>query len=594
MAIYKLRYGNEVRVIKNFFSERVATQRLVRDDSGAWFYRSEHSDIRVHAQDYAWLRDLANLEGFDCDDITLEVFTGCQNTRREVFNGIFTPRSVAFNHNRCLATMKPKTNDIYKCLYDTWEEEIDILAIPSQFTCKEQRTVYPYAGHDFMVEFTITDGQNFNNPTDPGYHTGNSIITVIDGNQYGIFWRFYRYVDCQAGSPEVFSESWLTTEDECAENGLTKVILETAFDGTPVPTNIDDFSASNFYTNTENIPTQPNTYFLSSIYANQFLFFIPPVNEVATFSNGRRLDKVLERLILDQCDGIESIRSELFRINPQDSTNICSDNGYSVDMYFRTIIYQITDVLFNDADQDATRGIMTLRGLLQDLWRLFRTAWRIEKDDQGNNVFRIEHESVFAEPVGNDLRNEASKYFATESIVDQLPIRQTFAALHQRSVDFVGKDIKYNGNCVGNETEVNQLSLFCTDYPYLRSNNDVEPPLDAFVMLQVYDVGIENYIGIHQGPLTGAFESNMAMSWSFLHNLFHKHEKPLRDFEMNGEPTTALSVLPTNRMTFNATSACDNSIEFEKLIQVSASKYMRVQSFSEKMKTCRATIEGDI
>lgn len=585
--------GTEYRI--KAYGELNLTKTLVRDDSGAWFYRNELSKFRVYKEGYELLKNVDDSIS-SCEEIELNVWQNCEvgEGMNLKYTGVLTARGCNYNYNKCYAEIESKVRDNYTCLYENWEKDINILEAANSRTCKEPDALYPFFGYQFSIEFHLGDNTGLTNPTGIGWDTANSTLFTGTEGTYKIWWRFFTVVDCLGGSPPPTPQPFMGVEDNCSLNGTAKWVLITDTDGTlPPPSlvSIDSFSFSD-YPDYDTVPTLPILIDLGSFYPGEVVIYVPNLNSIQDYSNGRRIDDVLE-LFTSSCTGVEQVKSDFFRINSTATSTIVSESNLNIDLYKNLLLYQITDILFADADVDATRAYTTFKQTLRDFNKLFRVFWRIHEVD-GLTTFQIEHESYWNEIQGQDKRSEAKGYRKVDSLRETFPRFETFSTVAQRNLDFVGMDIEYPGQCVGDEKKVNTVQTFVTDYPFLLAvEEDDYPNLDSFVLLQTSEFSGDLWIGGFEGALTGVTASNMAVSWSWLHKYFHKHERPTPTITLNGTTTQAESVSPSKSMSFRTALTCSNAIDPSERIQVMNEKFIRVTKIEEDLKQCRATIEGE-
>lgn len=595
MAIWKATYGGDERTLKVLGDQTVET-KLVKDDSGAWYYESELSSFRVSGEDFKFYADLAELENFSCQDIELDVYVNCGNNQRQyLYRGVFTASSIAFNYEQCTAEIKPKTRSIYKCLLDNWDEDQNILQAPNPVTIGEFDALYEFGTIQWTPEFIVTDGDPANDPTEPGYHPDR----VVSIGGYEIWYRYFYTVDCSAGVPPVVA-FWLTAIDNCGLNGTAKIVSDgnafNNFDDTPtVPYQFqntdfqvfgDVISATNF------VSLSPQRRIISNPVDGNFIVFAPSGESVNEYSNGRRLEDVINYLLEQSCGENISVKSDLFQFQSTEE-NVLSSQGLDKALYNGAVVFQTTDVIFADADEDATRGIMTLKDLLGELNNSMRVFWRLE--EEGDQLFlRIEHESFFAIQGSQDYKEEYKGWYKTESKNDEFPKRETYTALSQYSIDFVGMDVKYQGNCVGSEQKSNTSRLFIYDYPYLVSAYDVEPPLDSFVLVCTQNYQQGDFIQIGEGEISDNFIPNSYLSWSFLHRYLHKHERPVPNMNVNGENVTALSLAPNKTTLFKTCFSCNQLIDYYKDVEIRNGKYMRITNVIHDLRQNRLEVQGEL
>lgn len=540
--------GTEYREFPS--NQPTLTEKLVEDDTGAYYYEKEMSRLRYTKRTgevYAALKALED-SADRCEECTVEYYVASGGQWVKKYTGVFTMNKCRFILDKCEVSFEPEEQSNYRCVKRQWDVPHDIMQVTGAITTFRQQDQVEYGGYTWQYEFAITDGQNFNEPTDPGYEPGqNDIVVVYNGNQYGIYWRFVATLECEAGAIPTLPDYVDVLENNCGEDGTYKIVLIEATNGDPVPSSLLSVTSANFIATTGTTSPGGNAYIIDSgeLYSGEYLWFMPPFTEGTTYDNGRGLDDVLLYLAKKACSDIDQVVSNFFRINHQGDESLLP-----YPLYFQGMaIYQITDVIDPNATANATRGEMKLKDLLSDLRELFNVRWRIEMIG-GDLSLRIEHVSYFTTSGNETHIISGHREYEYDSL--DIPKRKVFSALFQRNTDFVGQDIVFTGGCVSEELEEKQLRLFTTDLNFVDQEPDAIAP-DGFFLMH-YDDDTVNWVKIEIGKLTGAQVANVALSWANLHHLCYRHDLEDAAVTINGESITPSSTVKQRKARIRITN----------------------------------------
>jgi hypothetical protein len=210
--------------------------------------------------------------------------------------------------------------------------------------------------------------------------------------------------------------------------------------------------------------------------------------------------------------------------------------------YENLILFQITDVKYPTADQQASRAIITMKKLLSDLNKMFDVWWFVNNDGE----LVIEHRTTFLEyPDMNDFTTSTKKFGTYSYNKDGLAGFKTYTTPAQSGIDFVGKQIEYSQPCTTSETESVNLELLCADVRYIIAYPDKTPD-DAIVIVACTT---DNFVITSNGLISNTPVTNAPLSWANLHYLFHRHNAYTLTGKLNGQTsfedeTTFLRTIP--------------------------------------------------
>ena len=298
--------------------------------------------------------------------------------------------------------------------------------------------------------------------------------------------------------------------------------------------------------------------------------------DVNELDNGRKLFFLLDSMHLDICrgDNYINIVSDFFQYNPENETSI-NYVTQETNLYSNLIIFQKSDVKRPNASGNAIRGESNFIELLETICEMFNCGYTIK-----DGVLRIEHISYFQSNLGLDLltpdnlRDHLSgtrKYNYDDT---ELPRYERFKFMDSGSADFVGLDIIYDSNCTNNKEENRKevnISEITTDVLLCLENPSSESEVvsdDGFVIIACDENN--NAISL-DGILENGQKVNNVLGWAYLHEKLFKHQRVLKNGNMNGSDVEFESVNPTIKQDkFSVVMKCDDIKNFEPLDQIKA------------------------
>lgn len=254
--------------------------------------------------------------------------------------------------------------------------------------------------------------------------------------------------------------------------------------------------------------------------------------------NGLLVYDVLSELIFRTL-GIREIKSDFFGWNPDDPNYTIGNS----DKLKRLVIFQKSDVIRRGSGTFAWNMPLTLKELLNNLCVHCNLEYRIDT----NNLFRIEHVSWWNRTVGLDVTQSKFDKFENKIdwafLTDEYYNQESFSNPDNSNLDFVGKPILYDNECVTNTEEgqtLEHISTFSTDVQFLSlldyTDDGVE--LDGIVMVAIDSNGV-----IQQDPpifQVGQTPNNV-LGWALLHDNFHRHKRLFINGNMNSQDVTFYS-----------------------------------------------------
>jgi hypothetical protein len=219
------------------------------------------------------------------------------------------------------------------------------------------------------------------------------------------------------------------------------------------------------------------------------------------------------------------------------------------------LLAQKTDITGYNSSEPASKGMLSLKTLTDELRKMFRCYWFL--DSAGK--FRIEHESYFSAQGtfsllrpqwANAVRN-TRKYEYNKTA---MPRYQKLTFAEAFNDDFVAGDIEYTSDCVnkqeGQDTVEETVSTFTTDLKGLiiaAGNNK-----SGFVMLTHAAGKVLDEVG----DVTGELIPNGHLSAANLVKTYHRHNRVIIAGKVNGKNTVFASVLKSRKQVKLTVPAC--------------------------------------
>lgn len=500
------------------------TQDLVDDDTGAYYYRGKIGSLEFAKDDFSLLKTI--FEDSSCVEATITITRVCTSETKTIYSGIFSPVDIDIDYHKCRATLRTEPDDIYRCIYQNWEQDYDIL---NQATTIIDVTIQQVVD---TAEFLVTT------TTPPMGQLWTFIDTVtINSTDYHVYGRIVAVTDCDGGNPVEPFGTWQLVEDNCAIDSTAKY-------ATAIP------DTSLYTVNYGATPPAGSIVVAENVeFSGIEIWVIDNTTTVDTsINNGRSMNDVIEFLVGESCGTINEVKSEIFQLNPDTTTEELYVTGAS-NPYRQTMVWQITDITNNDADSNASIGLMNLKELLSDLYKMMNLRWRIEGTD-----LRIDHISYFTQNVGTDI-SANDQFRVVKQDKQEIPSRIKYSSLVQRNTDFVGRDIEYPAACSGDEIQEVRLKYFTADMSFLL-NFPEDITTEGFVIAHYYEDTGEYFVGQAPGALSLVTVNNAEYSWANLHDKLHRHHAHYNTGTLNGQSITFDSTRKTKTQEVRYNNCC--------------------------------------
>jgi hypothetical protein len=546
--------------------------------------------------DYDWIKEIE--DGTEnCLEISVRIERSCDvgATYSVWWEGYFTTSDGEFDLDKCMFSVEPKPDDIYRCLIDRGDVPFNIISIPTEYTLVNPGELLSYEWF-VGVGVGITCPQfQAAPPTGAGWTFVDCDLTTDPLLDFAFWWREYKWTGCVAGVPvPPPGVGWVLDTNNCASTGMSKYVRVPI---EPAPVVATDFTYS---TCTGGVPDKPLItcpvieLVGSGCSDNWSWWWCRQYATPTYYTHTRSLYDVFLNVTQNACPDITDIVSDFFEWNPVgDAPGYVAGKNYVTgldnlmnDLY----LSQKSDILLPLATEPATVGNITFNQLMEVLVRVIPNCrWYVN----GNLELRIEHVSYFKLATTADLTSGVfarilkgtNKY---SYLKDRRYKREKFKWMEAYGVDFIGADIVYDPVCVdptvggirpgqnygafqASENSITySADIVTTDLEYII-NSPSEISSNGFVLLCAQDDGAGNLtIVTETGLISGNAFLNGNLSWANLHYAFHRHDRILLEGTMNNISETFFSSKRTKAQNdfsiFDCCEGIDDSIKNNELV----------------------------
>jgi hypothetical protein len=551
------------------------------------FIRPTLEELSFTGEDYDYF--FAIDQGDRCDKITLTVSVDYEGVTYDIFSGYFSINSADWNPRNCTVTIGIEIEDDRSCILDNWEEETNILSGTTKQTARA------LIGE---LEFGISDPSNVSGifpDSLPANQVKNGVVFFTAADGWGEYATEATGLTPQGpgGTPPYtgqLSTSWV-------REVVTSITQPPGAGWQSLGGNqwaripIMRFNPI-VYRDVTNPVTGVREIFTSNLVVGALVEVASVGNTggeegyPTEYDNGILLDDVIAEL-LDEMGCDLAVKSNFFRINndevlPSTDPYIAAEAGFD-----KIMLWQKTDVKLPDATGNATRALLNLEDLINNLKAVFNIDWDVEDDGA---TLRIEHISYFDRANGQDwTQSPYSDHIAGRTAYsynsDEIPKKETFAWMDPADEDFEGLPIRYSDACSGENVEAFNADKLYSDLGYLQVFPDQITDKGFFIGAMLEFNGLY-YFAIESSKYNGhlAFER--------LHPNYWTYQRPYITGVMNGIDTTfdtARKIKVQEALAISVDPATYSAINFADL-QKSQYEWGEVSEFSYSVKNCLLTV----
>lgn len=565
------------------------------------FHRRKFSGKLIFiGEDYSYFKAILDSSS-RCDSISFEVFRSCDNGHNysTFWQGYFTVLAGRFNVDKCRFEVEPKVLDEYSCILDNADQEFNILNASPQSSLIGS---YDPQWEETICIATVTIPEGLLESVNDCVYLKTTHGTGLSALAYNancvlpnVGWMLYSTVI--ANGVDLGNGTW-----DFAVTSVWRREVKTTLDlgGSPNPpagsgwinyatTTIGGDAATVWVR--QPFDAAYNTYTISYTDNCGVRAELELPSTTVSYTNGRALYYVVS-YILDQLSCSLTFRSDFFQLNPYN----VSANNYVTGTTNRVddlVFFHASDFVDPTASEKATILNLSFNGLMKILRGMFNVYWIV---DEATGVFRIEHTSWsgFSNSVGIDVTADATKALHVRGTNDfsfkteDMPQEEAFKWQQAEDVDFVGKSIFYDSDCVtkGLRTETG-ITNVTTDTEFIYYN-----PTSASkegIVIVARD-NSDNTIDFETGRLSGITKQNAHLSWANLHYNYHRHGRVLSEGSMNNTATTFLSTVKLLKQVPISFPICCEAFNPSELIATDLGDGEVIKA-EESLKTGIVTIE---
>lgn len=578
--------------VYNFFDgkfewERNEQQYMRKLFSGKLMFKN---DAKNGVYDYDLLQSAFGVDC--CCSFVLDIERYCSNTWEIEYQGVFTSTDCTVNAEQCWIKFELQPYDNYRCLLESGGPEVNVLQITDresvdidystnyEFSTPCGGVTIPIVGPDTILcgppgafvyspNFYINGGQ----PAPPDQD--DSCIVLSDG------WLNYSSTYLVGPTPDFveitqvyFREFKITLDvgglpNEPEGNGWINLGADAPIMGEPttkwVRRPYDGYYDTYFYDIT-NCPGGfgPGGEVVATIEA--------PAS-VVTYDRCRTFADVLDYVAKQTCGQVVGIRSDFFDINPVgDSPDYVPGENYvteAANQLNDLLVLQKSDFINPTSTNEATKGLITWKDLIDEVCIIFNCGWYIDFDV----YVRIEHAKYFeAYQLQNQINLTLEPANANQELFEydktNLPQSEVWSWMDEVGDDFDGTPIKYDPNCTDESTaeKTYQAQHFTTDVDYMQAApTEISP--DGFVL-----IARDGTSAIQStSPVSGLVLNNGPLAQVTLQPAYYTWRRILDNGIMNGVQTSFDSAIHRRKTKDLILKDCCKSYTFENSYALTSS-----------------------
>lgn len=573
-----------------------------------FFRRKLSGTLKFNKEDFSLLYALEKSES-RCNDILLNIEKLCGGIYRTEWPGMFSLNEVKWNVSRCEAEVQVRPNDAYRCILDNYSKEHNLLELPVSTAVSASISTTG----EFQFLFTSLSDGSFDIRDDVqtwatfleirNWQDGDAFSAGRHANEDIKFRQILSKPYINGEAEDLSQDGWIIINDD-PNAQIAYYARPPAVPGfTPfVYTHDDDFYGK--YPDLLQINCgdgfDPNKFLLVKVDVDNCVDIRKKKGEERLvtllwefgsfyFTRNRNFIDALRFLVHKTCP-------ELAPQNAADISQFFSNQtNYATNRPNKLrnmLIAQKSDIINYKSSEAASKGMISLKAMLEDLRSMFDARWFIN----ASGKFQIEHISYFSSIGLVDFTEE--KYakqvagkFAYEYEKAKMPRYERLKFSEATNEDFKEGIIEYSGACVnydeGQDAKEETVSSFTTDIDTLVLNGETASK-NGFVLM----VQSSGQVEYESGDLTGATLANGHLSAANLLKHYHNHSRIMASGLRNGKPAVFASVLKTKKQVpFSVDYCCDLDLNpfFRYITEVSSNGSLASSELN--LKTNVATIE---
>lgn len=540
-------------------------------ESGQIFHRRKLSgSLKFTKSDFNLLYNLEK-SGDRCETIGIHIYKLCSGEYKMDWSGIFSLNEVKWNVSRGEAVVTPRPDDKYRLVLDYYSKEYNVLQIPASDTVKVKLDFdnqFEFFSVGTPEEFQdIEDSDTWAVFLEMNYWIDGTAVQKGKRNRTQIYFRLVTSRPFENNAPPDLSNAgWRMVDEDIAGQVAKYAKAPDLYNFVPYRFNTkSDFLK---YPDLLVVPcdnaVQKPGYILISDPGDangcfdlrqkiNFDIFVKFQWEFGRFyfNRNRKLLNVIKFLLSQTCPVLEPLQASDLSEFFTDATNYVTTNPNQL---INLLIAQKSDILSWNSSEPATKGMLSLKNLLEDLKAMFGVHWFINAAGK----FQLEHISYFENVGVFDLTIKLPEFLVGNHTYDykteDMPRFEKLTFAESLNEDFTQGVIEYGGACVnyeeGQDTKEFNVTRIVTDLEYLLTASGSNKT--GFVLL----VNQSGEIPKEAGSLTGDLLPNAHLSAANLMEHYYTHERVLYTGVVNGKSKTFKSVRKTKKQTTLTIKPC--------------------------------------
>lgn len=458
------------------------------EGDGRFYRRKMPTTLLFRKADYTYFKALYDVS--DCQRVDVRIENNCSGDWATDFSGYIALGDANWNYDRKEVEIKVEVSDADECIIREIETEKNWLMLAGVNTI-DLATLY---GAVETTTCTYAPGTPLGNPFAPTYYKACWSGTATQTDRVpdpALAWRPYEHT--QTFDPVGGTQSYETT---WARETITQVPTPPGFGWVNLGAN--KWVRPVLYSNVVETSVSNST--------ETTLTFSAEAVDI-TISNGKSFNDCLAAAVDALACDIDEVVSNFFGINP-DGTEPANDAyTFAADRMQNVLIFQKSDIVNENASNDATILTLSLKQVLDALRDSAEIYWAV-RDVAGVNTMYIEHYSYFEGVNGLDLTTlEDGKYIVGTNkfdSTDKTPAYEVFSMNEAYLDNFLPLRISYP---CGNEKRIEKaISTMATDVGGLLNNS--RAGLVGFVLVATATVDADNALVDNYN-----YDMNGAFSW---------------------------------------------------------------------------------
>lgn len=493
------------------------------DDQRVWTLELDTDLVFTDNTGHATFSKLSAFEEdtVGCYEIPLTIkYRKSDQTWQQCYVGYLPYRKGSWDYSRATLEIKPVSNDNMRCVINNWKIKKNL------FDVEARKTLNSIVGE---IEEKIVSRYDVIPDPPPGVGwvaIRIDKITEYDDNQYTGNPLYIEYVVTYARE---FTTSVQTSDEWTLIGG----------------TYYREPAIANKRTSTSSVQVGGSGVAVEVTETTQW-----DIIDI-TADNGIPLKDAIEYLA-SQCS--LSVISEFFSINSTSEEIYLKEYEDAAVDFNNVVIYQASDLIIPDANQNATileQSFETLLGDLMtklDLYVFYDTSL---------SALRIEHSSYRARrrmlnleqsEFAHDLRGKRS-YEYNESDFPQIEL---FTDGYEDSgVDFADARIEYEAICSSNDSQTKENEYKCENSIYdlaaIYKKDELLEEKDIRTAMVIVALDSSNNVIYDKGEISGNVIANGVFAWANVLPKYHLRNRPLLEGTINGKVTEFSQTKPIRK-----------------------------------------------